>query len=194
MNDLPVIEPMLATAGPLPRGTLAWELKADGVRAQVALDGRNGTLRAVGRSGRRTERSVPELQLLLDAVIPQRMVLDGELVAGDGSPDSFYRLGRRLAASRPATVAHLLRCEPLTLIIFDVLWLDDRPLIDWPYSERRRCLEDLGLQGPHWTTVPSYDDGEALLAACDLLKLEGGVAKLVDAPYRSGRSPAWGEA
>ena len=61
-------------------------------------------------------------------------------VAGDGSPDSFYRLGRRLAASRPATVAHLLGCEPLTLIIFDVLWLDDRPLIDSPYGERRRCL------------------------------------------------------
>ena len=186
-----MIQPMLATGGPLPRGKVVWEPKADGCRGQVALDGQSGRLRVMTRSGLHIEQSVPELQALLDAVAPRRMVLDGELVAGDGSPESFYRLFPRLAASRTETVERLRRREPLTLVIFDVLWLDDGPVTDWPYRERRRCLEELRLAGPHWTTVPTYDDGEDLLEACELLNIEGGIAKRVDSPYRSGRSTAW---
>lgn len=101
-------------------------------------------------------------------------MLDGELVVGDGGPDSFYRLGPRLAATRAATVERLQRREPVTLVIFDVLWVDGRRVAEWAYSERRQCLEDLGLTGPHWATVPSYDDGDALLAAYELLNIEGG--------------------
>jgi ATP-dependent DNA ligase len=103
---------MLATTGPLPRGGVRWEPKTDGWRTQVLLDGQQGRLRVLTRSGRRTETSVPELRLLPEAVGTQRMVLDGELVAGDGSSDSFYRLGPRLAASRPSTWSALVAGSP----------------------------------------------------------------------------------
>lgn len=136
-----------------------------------------GGLRVVTRSGRRIERSVPELQLLLEAVKPRRFVLDGELVVGDGNSDSFYRLGPRVAATQAATIERLQRREPVTLVIFDVLWVDGRSVADSAYSERRQGLEDLALDGPHWTTVPSYDDGDALFAACELLKLKGGIGE-----------------
>jgi bifunctional non-homologous end joining protein LigD len=134
---------------------------------------------------------VPELSLLLEAIGTRRIVLDGELVAGDGSPDSFYRLGPRLAATRAATVEPAHHRDPVTLVVFDVLWLDNGPLVDLPYRERRCCLESLHLSGAHWTTIPSYEDGEALLAACEAVGVEGEIAKAVEAPYRSGRSSAW---
>ena len=180
---------MLATTGPFPRGDLRFEPKVDGWRIQVLLDGHQGRLRVLTRSGRRIEGSVPEMALLLEAVGERRMVLDGELVAGDGSPKSFYRLGPRLAATRAATVERAHQRDPVTLVIFDVLWLDNGPLLDWPYRERRDCLESLDLSGAHWTTIPSY--GEALLAACEVVGVEGEIAKAVEAPYRSGRSAAW---
>ena len=123
------------------------------------------------------------------------MVLDGELVAGDGMPSSFYRLAGRLSASRPDAVARGMRTTPVTLVVFDLLWLEGRPLLDDPYCDRRSLLEELGLHGPSWATTVTYDDGDALLAAAAQLGAEGGVAKVRRgrlARYVPGtRSPGW---
>ena len=75
-----------------------------------------------------------------------------------------------------------VRASPVTLAIFDLLWLDRRFLLDQAYSERRARLEELQLEGPHWVTPPTYDDGDALFAACEALGGEGVVVKA-----RSGR-------
>lgn len=182
---------MLATSGPLPAGDLSWEPKWDGWRLQARLDGTAGELRLLTRSGRRIEGSVPELAGLIDVVGTHSMVLDGELVAGDGGPDSFYRLGGRLAASTPTGVARGRARAPLTFVAFDVLWLDGQLLVSQPYRVRRRLLESLKLAGEHWVTTPAYPDGEALLAACERFGVEGAVAKAVGSIYVSRRSSAW---
>src|SRR3712207_4488948 len=85
------------------------------------------------------------------------------------------------------------RDHPVTYVIFDVLYLEGRSLLDEPYEERRRLLDGLELQGPHWQ-VPSYlrGDGGALLDVARERGLEGIVAKRVDCPYRPGqRTGAW---
>jgi bifunctional non-homologous end joining protein LigD len=78
-------------------------------------------------------------------------------------------------------------------MIFDILWLDGRPLLDLPWLERRDRLEELELSGPAWLRSPAHvGRGADLLAAARAMKLEGIVAKHVDAPYRPGvRSPDW---
>jgi DMSO/TMAO reductase YedYZ molybdopterin-dependent catalytic subunit len=50
-------------------------------------------------------------------------------------------------------------------VIFDLLHLDGSTLMAEPYTERRRLLEELGLEGEHWQT-PAYSagNGRALLA------------------------------
>lgn len=189
--ELPTFPPMLASTGPLPPGELSWELKWDGYRTQALVDGARGRVRVLTRSGRRIETAVPELNGLIDAVGGRSVVLDGELVAGDGSPDSFYRLGGRLAASRPSSISRRLVRAPLTLVIFDVLWLDGDVMVKRPYRQRRRLLESLDLTGPHWVTTPVYPDGEALLAACEMIGAEGAIAKRADSAYVSRRSSAW---
>jgi bifunctional non-homologous end joining protein LigD len=82
---------------------------------------------------------------------------------------------------------------PVTYLAFDVLHLDGRSLIDAPYTERRRRLEELGLDGPNWQT-PAYHRGEgnALLELTEARGLEGLVAKRLDSRYQPGRrGRAW---
>jgi bifunctional non-homologous end joining protein LigD len=78
-------------------------------------------------------------------------------------------------------------------MIFDLLWLDGHPLMDLPYSERRRRLAELGLRGEHWQTPEHIiGRGRETLAASDAAGLEGVIAKRLDSPYEPGRrSGAW---
>jgi ATP-dependent DNA ligase len=59
---------------------------------------------------------------------------------------------------------------------FDVLVVDGRPVHRRPCWERRHLLERLELTDDHWSTTPSYREGEALWRVC-ALGLEGVVAK-----------------
>ncbi len=89
--------------------------------------------------------------------------------------------------------ARLARELPVTYVIFDLLWLDGRSLIELPYSERRARLAELELHDPHWQVPEGVEgSGEELMKAAADLGLEGVVAKRLDAPYQPGRrSPAW---
>ncbi len=183
---------MLSTTGPLPSGNLRWEPKWDGFRGQALVDGCHGSLRVLTRTGRSVEGALAELAGLPAALEGRRVVLDGELVAGDGRPSSFYALRARLGISRALSVERACQQVPITLVVFDVLWVDGETVTSRPYRERRALLEELDVRGEHWVTTPSYDDGEALLAACERLCIEGGVAKAEDGLYRPGaRSRAW---
>ena len=82
---------------------------------------------------------------------------------------------------------------PVTYLIFDLLYLDGRSLVDLPYAERRERLDALELEGPSWQT-PSHHRGEgkALLGLTEERGLEGLVAKRLDSRYLPGRrSRAW---
>jgi len=111
--------------------------------------------------------------------LPVRAVLDGELVAfgADGKPD-FERVCERMLY-RHAEV-------PLIFLAFDVLSLDGSDLRSEPYSERRRILEGLGLEGSQWRVPEAFDDGPALWAAVCEHELEGVVAKKLHEPYLCG--------
>ena len=71
-------------------------------------------------------------------------------------------------------------------MIFDLLSLDGDDLTRAPYSERRTQLEALDLNGVHWQTPETFDDGEALFEAVCAHELEGVVAKRRSSRYRPG--------
>jgi bifunctional non-homologous end joining protein LigD len=175
---------MLAAArAPLPlRGEWVLEPKFDGWRTIVAVD---GDVRVWTRSGHELTGRLPELSPLVDALTRRAVVLDGELVAGQGRASDFYGLLPRVAARA--------RRMPLTFVAFDVLALDSEPLIAKPYYERRARLEELDVNGSSWCTAPQLFGHVAdVLAACREHDVEGIVAKRVDSPYRPGeRSSDW---
>ncbi len=190
----PDLRPMLATAGSLPRKPEGWayEIKWDGIRAlgHVAAE----HVHVVGRNGTDLDDRYPELRPLGHELGARGAVLDGEIVAfgPDGRP-SFQALQARMHVQSAATQRRLAETVPVVYVLFDVLWLDGRSLLDRPYSERRRALEELALEGASWRTPPvSIDDPAPIVGFVQAQQLEGVVAKRLDSRYDPGRrSGAW---
>ena len=189
------LKPMMATLSTtLPRddGTWAYEIKWDGVRAIAYCDG--GHLRLESRRLREITSHYPELRSLAVELGARQAVLDGEVVAFDGAGrPSFERLQGRINLASEAAVRRRMADCPVTYLVFDLLYLDGRSLIDLPFTERRERLEELSLDGPNWQT-PSYHRGEgkALLRLTQERGLEGLVAKRLDSRYLPGRrARAW---
>jgi bifunctional non-homologous end joining protein LigD len=186
--------PMLASAARLPSHEEEWafEIKWDGVRAITYWRPRE--LRIESRNLNDISARYPELRALGPQLGSREAVLDGEIVSFDehGRP-SFARLQRRMHVSSPSAVRRLAAEEPVSYLIFDLLYLDGRTTLELPYRERRALLESLDLKGPAWQT-PAYHAGEGreLLAAAAEQQLEGVVAKRLSSPYRPGkRTDEW---
>ena len=190
------LAPMLATSGPLPRETdpprWAYEIKWDGVRAIGYVDG--GRLRLTSRNARDISSQYPEVRGIAEQLGSRAAVLDGEIVSFDeDARPSFQRLQKRMHVANERQVARFAREAPVTYVVFDLLWLEGRSLLDAPYEERRAQLLELGLAGDRWQ-VPGHHvgDGDALLALSRAQGLEGIVAKRLDCPYTPGRrSSGW---
>jgi bifunctional non-homologous end joining protein LigD len=124
----------------------------------------------------------------------RRLIAYGErgparVVAADGGPAKSPRgLGEALGSHRAVLDGELTDAGGETYMIYDLLYLDGRSLLDEPYERRRELLGELGLSGPHWETAPWFDDGEAVREAAREQRLPGIVAKRLDAPYRPGKA------
>jgi bifunctional non-homologous end joining protein LigD len=187
------IRPMLPRPGRLPRKKDAWgfEIAWGGVRA-IAYS-RPGTLRLLDADLRDVSSSFPEVRRLNRRLGMASAVLDGEIVMLDeqGRPDP-EALQARTKLRSDSAIRRRAKSEPASFQIFDLLHLDGASLPDLPYEERRRALEELGLEGEAWRT-PSFHrgDGRGFRASAAELGLPGIVAKRLDSPYRSGVRPEW---
>ncbi len=187
------ITPMLAVSAEQPPAEPGWlyEIKWDGVRALCFVEPQS--LRIVSRKGTPMDRQYPELAVLPHHVEAAAAILDGEIVALDeqGRP-RFERLQPRIMASEPAAIAHLARTRPVTLYVFDLLYLDGYDLRAAPLVERRRLLASILRPGPSVRLSEHFEAGGAeLLHAARANDLEGIVAKRAASPYAAGRSADW---
>ncbi len=189
------LKPMLATLStrlPPEEDAWAYEIKWDGVRALAYSE--SGHLRLESRNLREITSHYPELRALGPELGSTDAVLDGEIVAYDeGGRPSFERLQSRMNLASESQIRRRMADIPVTYLIFDLLYLDGRSLLDLPYSERRERLDELALDGASWQ-IPAYHrgDGNALLTLSRERGLEGLVAKRLDSRYLPGRrSRAW---
>jgi bifunctional non-homologous end joining protein LigD len=188
------VVPMLAKLAKMPASDEGWaaEVKWDGVRAIAYC--RPGRLELQSRNLRDISRQYPEVRRLSRQLGARDAVLDGELVAFDenGLP-SFERLQQRIHQTEESVVRRRMKSHPVTYVIFDLLYLDGRSLVEQPYGRRRELLGDLELSGESWQT-PAYSVGHAeeLLAASAERGLEGIVLKRLESSYAPGkRTGAW---
>src|SRR6478735_1909863 len=119
----------------LPEGEgFLFEPKWDGFRVLVFRD--NDEIVLQSRDEKPLNRYFPELLPILREQLPERCVLDGELVVVVGEGLSFDALQMRIhpAASR---VAMLARESPARIVFWDVLCVGDEDLRALPFSARR---------------------------------------------------------
>jgi ATP-dependent DNA ligase len=186
--DLPVmppVKPMLAkSVKTIPPG-MHYEGKWDGFRAVVHRDGAEVVIGS--RTGKPLTRYFPEVVEAVRELLPERCVVDGELVVAHGGRLDFDRLSERIhpAESRVRTLAER---TPARFVAFDLLALDDTALLDAPLTERRATLERaLADVRPPVHVAPATTDVEEARRWFEHYEgagLDGVVAKPLDLPYR----------
>jgi ATP-dependent DNA ligase len=116
-----------------------YEPKWDGFRCLVFRD--RDSVELQSKSGQPLTRYFPELVEAVRAVPAKAFVLDGEIVVPEDGGFSFDALLQRIHPAQ-SRVKRLAGETPALLIVFDLLAGEDgKPLIDRPFAERRKKLE-----------------------------------------------------
>jgi ATP-dependent DNA ligase len=190
--DLPLrppVEPMLAKLSrELPVGDVIYEPKWDGFRCLVFRDGDELLLQS--RNRKPLDRYFPELAAPLTEQLPDRVVLDGELVVPRGGRLDFDALSERIHPA-DSRVAMLAEATPARYVAFDLLALGDEDLSTRPFAERRERLEALLVDArpPLHLTPVTRDAATAAdwFARFEGAGLDGVMAKPAGDRYQPGK-------
>ncbi len=182
---LPPVKPMLAKAAtklPTAEG-LFYEPKWDGFRCIVFRDGDEVELGS--RNERPLTRYFPEVVAAVKAALPERCVVDGEIVVPAGDRLHFEALLQRIhpAASR---INLLAEQTPATFVAFDLLALGDESLMELPFAQRRARLTEVVTPTDQVHTTAITQDPETAQRWFEQFEgagLDGVVAKAADLPY-----------
>jgi ATP-dependent DNA ligase len=191
---MPPVKPMLAKAvHEVPRDPgLLFEPKWDGFRCVVFRDG--DELELGSRNDRPLTRYFPELVELLQGALPDRCVIDGEVVVVTQGGLDFDALQQRLHPAE-SRVRMLAEKTPASFVAFDLLALGDRDLTGEPFTERRRLLES-ALVGDrdrvHLTPMTDDPDvAEDWFTRFEGAGFDGVMAKPADQPYQQDKRVMW---
>ncbi|HWG18168.1 MAG TPA: hypothetical protein VN678_09920, partial [Acidobacteriaceae bacterium] len=154
----PLVLPMLAKrVEAIPeRGSWIFEPKWDGFRSIVFRDG--DELLIQSRDGKPLNRYFPDLIEPLLKQLPERCVLDGEIVIVTRHGLDFDALQLRIhpAASR---VKLLAEQTPASIVFFDLLCEGDKDFTKKTFAERRALLEKMLRKAkPPLHITPSTSD------------------------------------
>ena len=184
------ILPMLAKRVDAIPSSAGWsfEPKWDGFRTVVFRDG--DELLIQSRDGKPLDRYFPEVRAALLKQLPQRCVLDGEIVIAGAHGLDFDALQLRVhpAASR---VKLLSQQTPASVVFFDLLALGEDGFLERPFTERRQRLEGVAKQfaGDGETRLHLTPATSDVAVAEDWFRrfegagFDGVMAKRLDAPY-----------
>jgi len=170
-------------------GGFLYEPKWDGFRA-IVFRGKTGEVYIQSRDSRPLDRYFPELHDELAKALPNRCVVDGEIVIVTKQGLDFDALQLRLhpAASR---VAKLAEATPSSFVAFDALAADGKDVRNKPQAERREILEELlaGVTPPVHLTPVTRDVKVATdwLARFEGAGLDGVIAKPEGSTYAPGK-------
>jgi ATP-dependent DNA ligase len=183
----PPVKPMLAKLSrEMPVGDeFVYEPKWDGFRCIVFRDGDDIELGS--RNEKPLTRYFPELLPALRANLPERCVLDGEIVIPGPDGLEFDALLQRIHPAK-SRIDMLAEQTPASFVAFDILALGDDDLMGVPFAERRRLLESaLAEAEPPVHLTPATSDPEVARDWFERFEgagLDGVIAKGVDLTYQ----------
>ncbi|MGH9179167.1 MAG: ATP-dependent DNA ligase [Acidimicrobiales bacterium] len=190
--DLPVMPPVSPMLAKLarelpPAGKVLYEPKWDGFRCIVFRDGDEVELGS--RNEKPLTRYFPEVVGAVKAELPERVVLDGEVVIAGEQGLDFEALLQRIHPAE-SRVRRLAEETPASFVAFDLLALGDHDARPLPFGDRRSLLvKALDGARPPVHLTPCTEDRDT---AADWFRrfegagLDGVIAKPLDLPYRPG--------
>ena len=188
---MPPVAPMLAKPiEDIPTGPFSFEPKWDGFRSIVFRDGEEVEIGS--RNERPMTRYFPEVVDAIKANLPERCVVDGELVIPDpaGRRLEFETLQQRIHPA-DSRVRLLAERTPAHFVAFDLLALGNRDYTGEPFAGRRGALEEAlaGAASPIHIT-PATTDREVArrwFRTFEGAGLDGLIAKPLDGTYQPGK-------
>ena len=171
-----------------PGGDVLYEPKWDGFRCIVFRDGDDLDLQS--RNQKPLLRYFPELREPLLEQLPDRVVLDGELVVANerGLDFDALQLRQHPAESRVKKLAAEI---PASYVAFDLLALGDDSLLDVPFGDRRkprrRCSPRRGRRSSSRPTTLDRDVAADWFSRFEGAGFDGVVAKPLTDGYHPGK-------
>jgi ATP-dependent DNA ligase len=170
----------------IPGGAMSYEPKWDGFRSIIFRDG--AEVEIGSRNERPMTRYFPEVVAAVLANLPERCVVDGEIVVPDaeGRKLDFEALLQRIHPAQ-SRVRLLAEQTPAAFVAFDLLALGNEDLTSQPFAKRRAALEQAlaGARPPVYLTPATTDRATAQewFSQFEGAGLDGLIAKPLDGAY-----------
>ncbi|WP_297215458.1 ATP-dependent DNA ligase [Thermoplasma sp.] len=141
-------------------GRCAFEYKYDGMRTQTHIEKNN--VRLFSRGNEETTNQFPDIRkAALETFKVDSAILDGEAVPYDPDTGELYpfqvishRRGRKHDVDKVSSEI------PITVFLFDIVYLNGKDLSKTPYSERRSVLESLFKENDHFRLAKRIESGD----------------------------------
>ncbi|MEM3090058.1 MAG: ATP-dependent DNA ligase [Candidatus Nitrosotenuis sp.] len=174
----------------------AAEYKLDGERVQIHLQDKKVVL-----FSRRLENITsyyPDIvENIAKSLKTTEIILEAEIVAINENTGEFLPFQELMHRRRKYDIAKIVGQYPITVNLFDVMYLNGKSLLNTTYDERRKKLEETVIENDFVRLVPrtivrSENDLEEVLENAINAGCEGLMLKVLDAPYRAGaRGSNW---
>lgn len=171
-------------------GEFAAEYKLDGERVQVHY--KDSTMVLYSRRLENITSYYPDiLENLPKALKTTDVILEAEAVAINQDSGEFLPFQELMHRRRKYDIDRIVEKYPITINLFDVLYLNGKDLLNEPYKVRRKKLEEITSENEYakivtQTIIHTENEIEDFLENGINAGCEGLMLKVLDAPYRAG--------
>ncbi len=166
------------------------EYKLDGERVQIHFGDQKVIL--FSRRLENITNYYPDIvENVPKALKTNEVILEAEAVAINEASGEFLPFQELMHRRRKYDIAKIVERYPITINLFDILYLNGKDLLNSTYMDRRKKLEDITLENEFIKLVPktivrSEGDVEDFLENGINAGCEGLMLKVLDATYRAG--------
>jgi DNA ligase 1 len=172
----------------------AVEGKFDGFRMQIHKKGKK--VEIFSRKLELITESYPDIVRSAASIPVDECIFEGEAIGRDEKADRFYSFQETMRRRRKHGIDAMSREVPLSVYVFDIMFMEGRDITPLPYSERRDALEKIFPHGLFSVSekkiAGSEEELSKMFRKAEEEGLEGLMAKDLNAPYTAGaRKFAW---
>ncbi len=171
------------------QSSTAVEAKYDGFRLECHKKG--DEVKMFSRRLDDMTRMFPEVVEAFKEIDADELIVDAEALSYDEEIEEFRPFQETMRRRRKYDIEKMSKKYPLTLFVFDLMYLDGEDYTNKKYRERRKKLEELfedkgTLQRSEMKITSTAEEIDKLFNEYVSRGLEGIIAKDLEAPYEAG--------